>query len=241
MVSTLFSWHCFWSAKGIFFEKISSMQCHSQAFLWDVYFGRHFISQHPHDDKQKLTREGIGKLYPAPKTIQLKLEISRITLKNAWLPLLWKPSSYRTHDLFCSGLKKLSRSFFGKAKSCRFWLFLFWGGFDSKSSRTLFSIHRYFLKKDFVFIVDLAVVTASFIKTFDTFQFYEYCLISTFPQYWSAIISKKSLVTPNFLLDFNSPNYNPLIPHSHYLGKNTSHYWAPSLIKKHLKMTSQSH
>lgn len=96
-------------------------------------------------------------------------------------------------------MKKLSRSFFGKAmESCRFWIFLFWGGFDSKSSRTLFSIKKYFSKKDFAFIVDLAVVTASLIKTFDTFQFYEYCLISTFPQYWSAIISKKSLDTPNF-------------------------------------------
>ena len=114
MVSTLFSWHCFWSAKGIFFEKTSSMQCHSQAFLWDVYFGRHFISQHPHDDKQKLTREGIGKLYPLPKTIQLKLEISRITLKNAWLPLLWQRSSYRTHDLFCSGWKNYLGPSLGK-------------------------------------------------------------------------------------------------------------------------------
>ena len=40
-------------------------------------------------------------------------------------------------------------------------------------SKTLFSTHVYFLKKDFVFIVDLAVLTASFIKTFkeiDTFS-----------------------------------------------------------------------
>ena len=40
-------------------------------------------------------------------------------------------------------------------------------------SKTLFfTTHVYFLKKDFVFIVDLAVLTASFIKTFkeiDTF------------------------------------------------------------------------
>ena len=62
------------------------MQCHSQAFLRDVHFGRHVISQHAHDDKQKLTREGIGKLYPPPKTIQLKLEISRITLKTPGYP-----------------------------------------------------------------------------------------------------------------------------------------------------------
>ena len=40
-------------------------------------------------------------------------------------------------------------------------------------SKTLFSTHVYFLKKDFVFIVDLSVLTASFIKTFkeiDTFS-----------------------------------------------------------------------
>ena len=34
------------------------------------------------------------------------------------------------------------------------------------SKTLLFSTHVYFLKKDFVFIVDLAVLTASFIKTF---------------------------------------------------------------------------
>ena len=215
MVSTLFSWYCFdhlWA----FSSKDILCIC---SVIHRRFFEAFTLAAIPHDDKQKLTREGIGKLYLTPKTIQLKLKISRITLKNARLPLLWKRSSYRTHDLLFQ-VKKLSKSFFGNTmESCRFWLFLFWDGFDSKSSRTLFSIHRYFLKKDFVFIVDLAVVTAGFIKTFDTFQFYEYCLISTFPQHWSPIISKKSLVTPNFLFDFNSPNYNPPIPHSHYLGK----------------------
>ena len=72
--------------KSIFFQKISSMRCHSQAF---VHFGRHFISQHAQDDKQKLTREGMGNLYQTPKAIQLKLETSRITFKNAWLPLFF--------------------------------------------------------------------------------------------------------------------------------------------------------
>ena len=47
------------------------------------------ISQHAQDDKQKLTREGMGNLYQTPKAIQLKLETSRITFKNASLPLLF--------------------------------------------------------------------------------------------------------------------------------------------------------
>ena len=75
--------------KSIFSQKISSMRCHSQAFLWDANFGRHFISQHAQDDKQKLTREGMGNLYQTPKATQLKLETSRITFKNAWLPLFF--------------------------------------------------------------------------------------------------------------------------------------------------------
>ena len=57
----------FSSFKGIVLEKIPSMRCHSEAFLWDVYFGRHFISKHFQDDKQKRTREGIGKLYQPPQ------------------------------------------------------------------------------------------------------------------------------------------------------------------------------
>ena len=48
-----------------------------------------FISQHAQDDKQKLTREGMGNLYQTPKATQLKLETSRITFKNAWLPLFF--------------------------------------------------------------------------------------------------------------------------------------------------------
>ena len=31
----------------------------------------------------------MGNLYQIPKAIQLKLETSRITFKNAWLPLLF--------------------------------------------------------------------------------------------------------------------------------------------------------
>ena len=31
----------------------------------------------------------MGNLYQTPKAIQLKLETSRITFKNAWLPLLF--------------------------------------------------------------------------------------------------------------------------------------------------------
>ena len=78
----------YFDRKSIFLRKIS-MWCHSQAFLWDVHFGRHFISQHAQDDKQKLTREGMGNLYQTSQAIQLKLETSRITFKNAWLPLLF--------------------------------------------------------------------------------------------------------------------------------------------------------
>ena len=101
----------------------------------------HFISQHAQDNKQKLTREGMGNLYQTPKAIQLKLETSRITFKNAWLPHL--------------------------------------------------SL--------------------------------EYCLISTIFQYWAPLSRKKAWLSPIIFLDFNTPHYNLLIPHSHYLGKNTSH------------------
>ena len=79
--------------KSIFFQKISSNRCHSQGFLWDVHFGRHFISQHAQDNKQKLTREGMGNLYQTPKAIQLKLETSQITKTPGYPTFLWSYES----------------------------------------------------------------------------------------------------------------------------------------------------
>ena len=40
---------------------------------------------------------------------------------------------------------------------------------------------------------------------------------------------KNAWLPPVFLLDFNSPWYDLLLSHRHYLGKNTSHKWTPSL------------
>ena len=54
--------------------------------------------------------------------------------------------------------------------------------------------------------------------------------IQRFSPYWSAVISEKNAwLPPVFFLDFNSPWYDCLVSHSHYLGKNTSYQWAPSL------------
>ena len=102
----------------------------------------HFISQHAQDNKQKLTREGMGNLYQTPKAIQLKLETSRITFKNAWLPhfslVVWKCSSYRAHDLFWSGWKNYLDTFLRKKmEGCQFWLCLFWGGFDPNNVKNV--------------------------------------------------------------------------------------------------------
>ena len=94
-------------------------------------------------------------------------------------------------------------------------------------SKTLFSTHVYFLKKDFVFIVDLAVLTASFIKTFKEIDTFSILWILPNQHYFSILkrhyLAKKPGYPQLFFLDFNTPHYNLLIPHSHYLGKNTSH------------------
>ena len=185
----------FSSRKGIVFEKISSTRCHSQAFLWDVYFGRHFISKHVQDDKQKRTREGIGKVYQSPKTIPLKFKTSLATFKNARLTLLFN-WSYKSgfpieHTIYFIPGEKLSKYFFWESNVELSVLII--------SSKMLFSIHVYFLKKDFLFIDDLAVVTASFIKT--SIEIDPYSILPN--QHFSSILKYnyhggKSLVTPNF-------------------------------------------
>ena len=67
----------------------------------------------------------------------------------------------------------------------------------------LFTIHVYFLKKDFVLIDHFAVVTASLIKTF--IEIDPYSILSN--QHVSLILKYnyhggKSLVTPNFFVGF---------------------------------------
>ena len=71
------------------------------------------------------------------------------------------------------------------------------------SSKMLFSIHVYFLKKDYVFIDDLAVVTASFIKA--SIEIDPYSILPN--QHFSSILKYnyhggKSLATPNFSVRF---------------------------------------
>ena len=60
-------------------------------------------------------------------------------------------------------------------------------------------------------------------------SFSEKCLFSVFLNIEVQLSLKNAWLPPFYFLDFNSPWYDLLVSHSHYLGKNTSLLWAPSL------------
>ena len=66
-------------------------------------------------------------------------------------------------------------------------------------------------------------------KKITFYHFSKKCPFSVFLHIEAQLSLKNACLPPVFFLDFSSPWYDLLVSHSHYLGKNASHYWAPSL------------